>query len=166
MTGDAGRCPAEPGWPGGRVQGAATGGGEQPPVLDQVFDGNSLYALREAVAAHASQAGLPEGRVGDLVLAVHELAANAVWHGARHGRLRMWKTEDALRLEVSDDGTANAARPGDAGFRVGLRRAGRADHGAGANRCAARGPDGGGRAARSPAPAAARRRPGRRIHLG
>jgi anti-anti-sigma factor len=112
MTRDAGRWPTEPGSPGGRAQGADTGGQEEPPVLEQSFDGNSLYALREAVAAHASQAGLPEGRVGDLVLAVHELAVNAVWHGAGRGRLRVWKTEDSLRCEVSDEGTASTARPG------------------------------------------------------
>jgi anti-anti-sigma factor len=110
MTHDRGR-PKLPGgeWPGGQLQGpcAGTGGGqEQSPALDQAFDADSLYALRAAVAAHASQAGMPEGRVGDLVLAVHELAANAVWHGAGHGRLRFWVTADAVVCEVSDDGAA------------------------------------------------------------
>jgi anti-anti-sigma factor len=112
MTRDAGRWSSEPGSPGARAQGADTGGERKPPVLEQLFDGDSLYALREAVAAHASQAGLPEGRVADLVLAVHELAVNAVWHGAGHGRLRLWKTEDSLRCEVSDDGTASTTGPG------------------------------------------------------
>ena len=115
MTPDPG-LPKPPGGKvtGGRVQGpgAGTGGGqEQPPVLDQTFDADSLYTLRAAVAAHASQAGMPEGRVGDLVLAVHELAANAVWHGAGHGQLRFWRRADAVVCEVSDDGPAG----GDAG---------------------------------------------------
>jgi anti-anti-sigma factor len=58
---------------------------------------------------------MPEGRVGDLVLAVHELAANAVWHGAGHGRLRLWKTADAVVCEVSDDGgDADEGGPADA----------------------------------------------------
>ena len=57
----------------------------------------------------------PDGRVGDLVLAVHELAANAVRYGAGHGRLRVWKTEDALCCEVSDDGPDGVREPGDAG---------------------------------------------------
>jgi anti-anti-sigma factor len=110
MTDDAGRR-KQPGGgsPGSRPHGASAaigGGEEQPPALDQAFDADSLYALRAAVAAHASQAGMPEGRVGDLVLVVHELATNAVWHGAGHGRLRVWKTADALRCEVSDDGAA------------------------------------------------------------
>lgn len=119
MTHDAGR-PELPGSgsPGGRLHEAQarTGGGQEPPVLDQAFDADSLYALRAAVAAHASQAGMPEGRAGDMVLTVHELAANAVWHGAGHGRLRIWKTADALQCEVSDGGAAgrDAVGPSDA----------------------------------------------------
>jgi anti-anti-sigma factor len=91
--------------------GAGTGGGQEPPVLDQVFDNDSLYALRAAVAAHGSQAGLAEGRVGDLVLAVHELASNAVVHGAGRGRVRIWNTGEALHCEVTDDGP-QASAPG------------------------------------------------------
>ena len=76
----------------------------EPPALDQAFDGDSLYALRATVAAHGSQAGLSDGRTRDLVLAVHELAANAVRHGAGQGRLRMWATPEGVRCEVTDDG--------------------------------------------------------------
>jgi anti-anti-sigma factor len=79
-------------------------GAPAPLILDQAFDADSLYALRAAVAAHASQAGLSPGRADDLVIAVHELAANAVRHGAGHGRLRIWKSDHALRCEVSDNG--------------------------------------------------------------
>jgi anti-sigma regulatory factor (Ser/Thr protein kinase) len=93
-------------------QGAGTGGQEPPPVLDQVFDGDSLYALRAAAAAHGTQAGLAEGRLADLVLAVHELAANAIRHGAGQGRLRIWNTGTELRCEVADDGIAPAPSPG------------------------------------------------------
>jgi anti-sigma regulatory factor (Ser/Thr protein kinase) len=83
-------------------------------TLDQAFDGDSLYALRAAVAAHGSQAGLSEGRTRDLVLAVHELAANAVRHGAGQGRLRLWAAHDAVRCEITDEGApgeADAADP-------------------------------------------------------
>jgi anti-sigma regulatory factor (Ser/Thr protein kinase) len=68
-------------------------------VLEQAFDGNSLYALRSAVAAHAADAGLPRQRVYDVVSAAHELAANAVRHGAGHGRLRLWADQDPSRPE-------------------------------------------------------------------
>jgi anti-anti-sigma factor len=74
------------------------------PILDQAFDAGSLYTLRAAVAAHATEAGLPPGRADDLVIAVHELAANAVRHGAGHGRLRIWRSDQALRCEITDDG--------------------------------------------------------------
>jgi anti-sigma regulatory factor (Ser/Thr protein kinase) len=35
---------------------------------------------------------------------VHELAANAVAHGAGHGRLRIWILDGALGCEVTDAG--------------------------------------------------------------
>jgi anti-sigma regulatory factor (Ser/Thr protein kinase) len=92
-------------WPGVNV---AAGDGESL-ALDQAFDGDSLYALRAAVAAHGSQAGLSEGRTRDLVLAVHELAANAVRHGAGQGRLRLWAAHDAVRCEVTDEGAPGEA---------------------------------------------------------
>ncbi len=76
------------------------------PVLDQVFDGDSLYALRAAVAAHAAEAGLPQQRVYDVVATAHELATNAIRHGAGHGRLRLWADGRSLRCQVSDDGPA------------------------------------------------------------
>jgi anti-sigma regulatory factor (Ser/Thr protein kinase) len=87
------------------VNTAAGDGDGESPALDQVFDGDSLYALRAAVAAHGSQAGLSEARTRDLVLAVHELAANAVRHGAGQGRLRLWAAQDVVRCEVTDEGT-------------------------------------------------------------
>ncbi len=74
------------------------------PILDQPFDSGTLYALRAAVQAHASQAGMPADRAGDMVLALHELAANAIVHGAGRGRLRMWRVAGALSCEVLDGG--------------------------------------------------------------
>ena len=106
MTGKARRRPR----PGVN---AAVGDAESP-ALDQAFDGDSLYALRAAVAAHGSQAGLSEGRTRDLVLAVHELAANAVRHGAGQGRLRLWTAQDAVRCEVTDEGAPGEPDAADA----------------------------------------------------
>ncbi|HWN61892.1 MAG TPA: ATP-binding protein, partial [Streptosporangiaceae bacterium] len=67
--------------PAGRA-GRAMQAGAPAPVLDQEFDSGNLYALRAAVQAHVDQAGFSEDRASDVVLAVHELAANAVAHGA------------------------------------------------------------------------------------
>src|SRR5579862_1343726 len=91
--------------------GRAMQAGSQPPVLDQEFDSGTLYRLRAAVLAHTAQAGLPEDRASDLVLAVHELAANAVAHGAGHGRLRMWHLAGVLSCEVVDGGRSGGADP-------------------------------------------------------
>ena len=90
--------------PAGRA-GRAMQAGAQPPVLDQEFDSGNLYALRAAVQAHVDQAGLSEDRASEVVLAVHELAANAIAHGAGHGRLRMWDLAGALSCEIADGGT-------------------------------------------------------------
>ena len=76
-----------------------------PAALEQDFDAGSLYALRSAVAAHAAAAGLSPGRVYDVVASAHELAANAIRHGAGHGRLRLWTAEGVLTCQVADNGT-------------------------------------------------------------
>ena len=101
--------PASDGPPGPGVS-IATGA---EPAVDQSFDGDSLYAVRATVAAHASEAGMPEGQVRNVVLAVHELAANAVRHGAGQGQVRLWVSGDGIRCEVTDAGTPPAGADGD-----------------------------------------------------
>ena len=94
---------------------ADAGAGAGPGLLlEQAFDAGSLYAVRAAAAAHASQAGLPPARVHDLVVAVHELAANAVRHGAGQGQLRIWAGDGALHCQVTEGQLA-----GDAGRAAG-----------------------------------------------
>ena len=101
--------PASPGDSAILADAAAYMGGREVRLdLDQAFDSGTLYALRAAVQAHAIQAGLPESRTDDLVIAVHELAANAVRHGAGAGRLRMWERDGALHCEVSDSGSPDS----------------------------------------------------------
>jgi anti-sigma regulatory factor (Ser/Thr protein kinase) len=83
-------------------------------MLDREFGADALAPLREAVLGCATACGLPEDRAFDVMLAVHELAANAVRHGPGHGRLRAQVTAGALRCEVSDPGRAshNGHAPG------------------------------------------------------
>ena len=120
MTTDGdGRPPARPARTASQRPATASAPRQQPgdpgdPILDQAFDAGTLYALRAAVAAHATEAGLPPGRADDLVIAVHELAANAVRHGAGHGRLRIWRSDQALLCEISDDGVPQTAKAPDA----------------------------------------------------
>jgi anti-sigma regulatory factor (Ser/Thr protein kinase) len=87
-------------------------GGINATVLDLAFDSGTLGALRSGLQAHARRAGLSADRTEDVVLAVHELAANAVHHGAGRGRLRVWKRAGALLCQVEDgDPLADPAQP-------------------------------------------------------
>jgi anti-sigma regulatory factor (Ser/Thr protein kinase) len=86
--------------------------GRGPPVLDEAFDGDSLSRLRAALGACARHAGLSAASTDDVVIAVHELAANTVRHGAGHGQLRAWLDNETLHCEVSDDGAPPAAGTG------------------------------------------------------
>jgi anti-sigma regulatory factor (Ser/Thr protein kinase) len=116
MTDDPRRQPQQPGRkpaePAARTSPPPVPGADVAPILDQVFDAGSLYPLREAVAAHTNQAGMPELRAGDIVLAVHELAVNAIRHGAGHGRLLIRARDGALHCQVIDDGPPQAAPAG------------------------------------------------------
>jgi anti-sigma regulatory factor (Ser/Thr protein kinase) len=111
VAGDLAR-PPPPAERGSRAGTAgAPRGGPRPgpgPVLEQAFDRSSLDALRAAVAAHALLAGVTRAQADDLVLVTHELAANAVLHGAGHGRLRAWRHGQAMHCEVTDDGPRRA----------------------------------------------------------
>jgi anti-sigma regulatory factor (Ser/Thr protein kinase) len=73
-------------------------------VLDQEFTAGTLHLLREAVIAHVTAAGLPESRATDIMLAVHELAANAIRHGGGTGQLRVRIAAGALHCQVTDPG--------------------------------------------------------------
>jgi anti-sigma regulatory factor (Ser/Thr protein kinase) len=72
--------------------------------LDQSFDAGGLYALRAAVAAHASAMGLDDVRLGGLMVVASELATNAIRHGGGTGRLRLWREGETLHCQVSDSG--------------------------------------------------------------
>jgi anti-sigma regulatory factor (Ser/Thr protein kinase) len=75
-------------------------------VLDQEFNSGALHRLREAVLACAMAAGMPESRATDVMLVVHELAANAVRYGGGRGRVCIWVAARALHCQVTDPGIA------------------------------------------------------------
>ena len=88
-------------------------------LLDQRFGAGTLHVLRAAVREFAAATGMPPGRADDVMMAVHELAANAVRHGAGTGRLRMWPATRTLCCQIEDtgpleppDGGAWPLRPG------------------------------------------------------
>ena len=76
--------------------------------MDFAFDTGRLSELRRAVLAEAAGAGLPGSRAADVMLVVHELAANAVRHGAGFGLLSMRAMNGQLFCRVSDTGPAQA----------------------------------------------------------
>jgi anti-sigma regulatory factor (Ser/Thr protein kinase) len=83
----------------------SAGGVPQPRiVLDERFDAATLHLLGRQVEACTADEGVPDDRAVDVALAVHELAANAVVHGAGSGRLVMYATDASLCCLVSDDG--------------------------------------------------------------
>jgi anti-sigma regulatory factor (Ser/Thr protein kinase) len=79
--------------------------------FDVRFDAASLHLLRDRVAACAAAAGMPEDRAVETTLAIHELAANAVVHGAGSGRLHLQAADDTLRCQVSDAGPSTGPWP-------------------------------------------------------
>jgi anti-sigma regulatory factor (Ser/Thr protein kinase) len=64
-----------------------------------------LSEVRAAVLKHAREAGLPEARVGDLVLAVSEVAANTLRHTRSSGMLAIWSGAGEIVCEIRDQGT-------------------------------------------------------------
>src|ERR1700748_2892965 len=77
-------------------------------ALDRAFDAETLPDLRQEGLAQAAPAGMVADRAADVMLAVHELAANAVRHGAGTGRLAMRVRDGHLYCQVSDPGPATA----------------------------------------------------------
>ena len=73
-------------------------------ALNRAFDASTLPSLRRAVLAEAAAAGLPGDQAADVMLALHELAANAVRHGAGAGQLEMRVHDGQLHCQVSDVG--------------------------------------------------------------
>jgi anti-sigma regulatory factor (Ser/Thr protein kinase) len=77
-----------------------------PPAADAASIGfaGHLGPVREFSAAEARAAGLESGGVSDAVLAVSEIAANALGHAAGQGVVRSWRTSDELLYQVEDNG--------------------------------------------------------------
>jgi anti-sigma regulatory factor (Ser/Thr protein kinase) len=101
--------PARPAGPAGPAAVRFDRGAPARPILDEPFDSGTLHALRADTHAQACRAGLPEDRAVDAMLAVHELAANAVVHGAGRGRLRLWDLAGSLCCEIAEGNPPDAA---------------------------------------------------------
>ena len=77
-----------------------------PPYTPRelTFRRGTVRDVRTFVAARAAGAGLSNRRLGDLLLAVTEIATNSVRHAGGWGMLRVWRDDEALVCEVRDSG--------------------------------------------------------------
>jgi anti-sigma regulatory factor (Ser/Thr protein kinase) len=75
------------------------------PDLTHIIDHpTELATLRHIVAGHAAQAGLPATRCDDFVLAVTEIATNALEHGTPPAAVLLWTTPTSVICQISDTG--------------------------------------------------------------
>ena len=81
---------------------SADGLGCHGDLLDTIFDWSDLGQLRRLVAARCAAAGLSPGQAEDFVLAIHEIAANAIMHAGTRGRLILRRTGAGLRCLITD----------------------------------------------------------------
>jgi anti-sigma regulatory factor (Ser/Thr protein kinase) len=74
------------------------------PSLEIDFGLADLPSVRRMVEWEALYAGLAPSRADELVLAVNEIATNAVIHGRAPATLRVWSENGEVVCEVSDSG--------------------------------------------------------------
>jgi anti-sigma regulatory factor (Ser/Thr protein kinase) len=76
-----------------------------PPGATRLgFGLEDLTGVRLLVGERAGAAGLSRERAGDLVLAINELATNAIRHGDGGGTLHVWNRPGRLVCQVQDTG--------------------------------------------------------------
>jgi anti-sigma regulatory factor (Ser/Thr protein kinase) len=95
-----------------------------PVPFELPFGRHDLSRVREVSSAWATLAGLPSARVVDFMIAVNEIATNAVVHGSPAARLLLRVAgESAVEAQVHDrgcwqrkPGTVFPSRPGGMGL--------------------------------------------------
>ncbi|WP_411103001.1 anti-sigma factor RsbA family regulatory protein [Streptomyces sp. cmx-4-9] len=74
------------------------------PCDELAYSRGELTAVRDKITTCATAAGLPEIRLGELLLAATEVASNSIRHGGGHGTLRTWTQDAAFLCEFRDAG--------------------------------------------------------------
>ncbi|GAA0667472.1 hypothetical protein GCM10009535_54150 [Streptomyces thermocarboxydovorans] len=90
--------------PGPHDDASPGNGGDGECLLDYRFGLAELAKLRLLVEECGAGVGLTEPRRSDFLLAVNEIASNAIEHGGGGGRLLLWKVGDELECRIADSG--------------------------------------------------------------
>ncbi|MET8677622.1 ATP-binding protein [Streptomyces sp. NPDC004647] len=77
---------------------------QEARLLELLFAREDVPTLRLRIIDSVTRAGLDEPRRSDFVLAVHEVACNAVEHGGGEGRLLLYRNGGRLHCRVTDNG--------------------------------------------------------------
>jgi len=83
-----------------------------PPDVRLSFSAWQLHDVRTSVERALSGHAYERERVEDIVLAVNELATNAVEHGTPEAQLSLWTGGHGLLCEIDDGGTLRDPLPG------------------------------------------------------
>ncbi len=80
-----------------------------PPsnAVERDFGVGELGGVRRFVREQAKNAGLPQTRIDDLLIAVNEIAGNTLSYAGGFGILRTWQADGSLVCEIRDRGTMN-----------------------------------------------------------
>ena len=74
------------------------------PLIETGFRLAELPQMRSLIETTALAAGLAPSRAEEAVLAVNEVATNALLHGSPPAALRVWVDDEELTYEISDRG--------------------------------------------------------------
>lgn len=75
------------------------------PMNEMKFTAEQLPGVRRFTEVHARRYRVANDLIGDLVIAVNEIATNAVRHGSAHAELRIWTEDGRVVAEIHDSGT-------------------------------------------------------------
>ena len=75
-----------------------------PAAAEALTYRDDLAGVRDFAATRARRSGLTPRRVGDLVIAVGELAANTFAHTSDRGTVTLWATDSEVLCQVNDNG--------------------------------------------------------------
>jgi anti-sigma regulatory factor (Ser/Thr protein kinase) len=83
-----------------------------PPDERRTFGAWALNEIRDSVEAAMLAAEFPRDRAEDVVLAVNEIATNAIEHGPGDAEMLLWTDADGFVVEVHNQGFLDNPLPG------------------------------------------------------